>query len=409
VAPYGWSYWFVREVDTLRVFARGVCLWSSRKNVYPKQVLAFASHGEGTNEEKVSLAPGSSAEEGEGAPAPQEEEEEEEAPSQPAGETYTFKIQTSFDAANPAHIFGAKICDAVTAMSGGRLEFKAFTGGAIVPATKEMDAIDVGTIEGTYTCTMYNMDKWPEAGLFSARPGGLTAEAAPVWFQFYGTDFLNKMLEGYDVVAIPGICPQPPEIFAHSKVKIETVDDIKGLRMRTSGDGGEVMTRLGASVVFMPGGELYEAMQRGVIDAFEYASPSVDWAMSFQEIAKYVIFSATRAPSDPLVFYLNKSKYEALPDDLKAIVQHAVQSVTREQQMWLENDNIAAIKKFEDYGCELYHLPPDVERAIIDTASEFYAEKAAQESQLYKDILESQLSFSAAYNRQSALNTPNPS
>ena len=110
---------------------------------------------------------------GGGATTAPAEEEEEEGPSAPAGETYTFKIQTSFDAANPAHIYGAKICDAVTAMSNGRLEFQAFTGGSIVPATKEMDAIDVGTIDGTYTCTMYNLDKWPEAGLFSARPGGL--------------------------------------------------------------------------------------------------------------------------------------------------------------------------------------------------------------------------------------------
>ena len=330
-------------------------------------------------------------------------------PAATSTETFSFKIQTSFDAANPAHVYGAKICDAVTTMSGGRLEFKAFTGGSIVAATKEMDAIDTKAIDGTYTCTMYNLDKWPEAGLFSARPGGLTAEAAPVWFQEYGIDFINQMAEGYDVVAIPGICPQPPEVFALSKVNIETVDDIKGLRMRTSGDGGEIMTRLGASVVFMPGGELYESMQRGVIDAFEYSSPSVNWAMSFQEIAEYQIFSATRAPSDPLVFYLNKSKWESLPADLKAIVIAAVQSVTREQQMWIDNDNIGATQRFADFGCKMVHLPPDVERAVIDTANAFYAEKAETGTPLYKEILESQVAFISASMQQSALNTPAPS
>ena len=347
-------------------------------------------------------------EEGGQTPAP-EEEEEEEAPSAPSEETFSFKIQDSFDAANPAHIYAEKICNAVTEMSGGRLEFKSFTGGSIVAATKEMDAIDTKAIDGTYTCTMYNLDKWPEAGLFSARPGGLTAEAAPVWFEYYGTDFINRMAEGYDVIAIPGTCPQPPEVFALSKVPINTVDDIKGLRMRTSGDGGEIMTRLGASVVFMPGGELYEAMQRGVIDAFEYSSPSVNWAMSFQEIAEYQIFSATRAPSDPLVFYLNKSRWNELPADLQAIVRNAVQAVTREQQMWIDNDNIAATQKFADFGCKMVHLPPDVERAVIDTAMEFYEEKAATEGPLYKEILDSQNAFIAASTQQSSLNTPSPS
>ena len=345
----------------------------------------------------------------EGEEPAEEEEEEGGAPSAPSEETFSFKIQDSFDAANPAHIYAEKICNAVTDMSGGRLEFKSFTGGSIVAATKEMDAIDTKAIDGTYTCTMYNLDKWPEAGLFSARPGGLTAEAAPVWFEYYGTDFINRMAEGYDVIAIPGTCPQPPEVFALSKVNIETVDDIKGLRMRTSGDGGEIMTRLGASVVFMPGGELYEAMQRGVIDAFEYSSPSVNWAMSFQEIAEYQIFSATRAPSDPLVFYLNQSKWNDLPADLQAIVRAAVQAVTREQQMWIDNDNIAATQKFADFGCKMVHLPPDVERAVIDTAMEFYAEKAATESPLYKEILESQNTFIAASTQQSSLNTPSPS
>jgi len=358
----------------------------------------------------LGCAPEAAAPAGEGEAAPVEEEEEEEAtPAAPSAETFSFKIQDSFDAANPAHIYAEKICNAVTDMSGGRLEFLSFTGGSIVAATKEMDAIDTGAIDGTYTCTMYNMDKWPEAGLFSARPGGLTDASAPVWFEYYGIDFINRMAEGYDVIAIPGICPQPPEVFALSTKDIKTVDDIKGLRMRTSGDGGEIMTRLGASVVFMPGGELYESMQRGVIDAFEYSSPSVNWAMSFQEIAEYQIFSATRAPSDPLVFYLNRSKWESLPVDMQAIVRAAVQSVTREQQMWIDNDNIVATQKFKDFGCKMIHLPPDVERAVIDTANEFYAGKAESGTPLYKEILTSQQLFIGQSGSQAALNTPAPS
>jgi len=323
-----------------------------------------------------------------------------------AGEVITWKVQDSYDAANPAHVYAALACDRITEASGGRLVWTSFTGGAIVPATKEMDAVDTGTVDATYTCTMYNLDKWVESGLFSAHPGPMTAEAAPVWFEYYGIDLINRMAADYDVLALKGINPQPPEIFAHSKKDIKTLDDIKGLRMRTSGDGGEVMTKLGASVVFMPGGELYEAMQRGVIDAFEYSNASVDWQMSFQEIAEYLIFSSVRAPCDPLVWYVNKTAWNELPSDLQAVVLSVIQGTMREQQMWIENNNIEAIQNFRDFGCVLTHLPFPVEQAFLAAAQEFYTEKAAEAGPLFAEILKSQSDFCSAYTYQAGLNTP---
>jgi len=321
-------------------------------------------------------------------------------------EAVEFKIQTAFDAGNPAHIWGAKMQDAITAASGGRLKFVPFTGGSIVPATKEMDAIDIGTVDGTYTCTMYNLDKWPEAGLFSARPTGLTAEGAPIWFDTVGTDFANRMLEGYDVVAIPGVCPQPPEIWCHSNKELKSLDDIKGLKMRTAGDGGEILTRMGAAVVFMPGGELYEATQRGVIDAFEYSSPAVDWPMAFHEVAKFQAFSASRAPCDPLMYYLKKSKFEKLAPDLQALVIHVCQSMTRQHQNALDADNLLAVGRFIAYGNTVYHIPQAIEAEMLRVANEFYAERAQTASPLYKEILESQQKFNADYKTMAGLNTP---
>jgi len=176
--------------------------------------------------------------------------------------------------------------------------------------------------------------------------------------------------------------------------------------MRTSGDGGEVMTKLGASVVFMPGGELYEAMQRGVIDAFEYSCASTDWQMSFQEIAEYLIFSSVRAPCDPLVWYVNKDSWNGLDASLQAVVLNVIQATMREQQMWVENNNIEAIQGFRDFGCVLTHLPFDVEQAFLVAAEEFYAEKAAEAGPLFTEIVESQNSFCSAYAYQAGLNTP---
>ncbi|MCK4263055.1 MAG: hypothetical protein KAW95_03320 [Dehalococcoidia bacterium] len=339
--------------------------------------------------------------------APPEEEEEEEAPAPPAEEVITWKVQNSYDAANPANVICSKFCDSVTSGSGGRLVFKNFTGGSIAPACKEVDAVNKGVIEMCYTCPMYNLDKWPAAGLFSARPGQLPSEAFCIWYnQGEGTDLINKMVAGYDLVVLKGAAPRPAEIWAHSTVPIESVGDIKGLRMRTSGDGGEVLQRMGASVVFMPGGELYEAMQRGVIDAFEYSNSSVNWDMGFQEIAKYLIFSATRAPSDPLVFFANSDAWNDLPSDLKVLVEDMSLRWTQEHNESEFVKCIVAVENFRDFGCELSHLPADVESAFLKEAAEFYAEKAAGEEAIFGEILDSMSAFQKAYAGYMALDAP---
>jgi TRAP-type mannitol/chloroaromatic compound transport system substrate-binding protein len=214
------------------------------------------------------------------------------------------------------------------------------------------------------------------------------------------------MLDGYDVVAIRGVTPQPAEIWCHSNKELKSLADIKGLKMRTAGDGGEILTRMGASVVFMPGGELYEAMQRGVIDAFEYSNPAVDWPMAFHEVAKFQAFSATRAPSDPLVYYLKKSKWDKLSDDLKAIIENCCQSTTRQHQTTIDATVLEAYGMFRDYGNTLYHLPKEIEVEIVRVANEFYDERAATASPLYKEILASQRQFIADYNQMMGLVTP---
>ena len=187
-----------------------------------------------------------------------------------AADKIVWKSSGHGPATDPSQIFHDKLCEAITKASGGRLVIKPFVGGSVVPATKELDAVSEGVLQMCYTTPMYNLDKWKAAGLISSRPGGLPGEALRTWFNYGGgADLMNKMIEGYDVMTFPGaLSPLPAEVFLHSKKKIESVEDLKGLKMRASGDGGEILKNMGASVVFLPGGELYEAMQRGTIDAF---------------------------------------------------------------------------------------------------------------------------------------------
>jgi len=305
-------------------------------------------------------------------------------------------------ATDPSQIYHDLCCNAITKASGGRLIVKPFVGGSVVPATKELDAVNDGVLEMCYTCPMYNLDKWPAAGLISSRPGGLPGEALRTWFNYGGgAELMNKMMEGYNVITFPGaLSPLPEEVFLHSKVNIRTVDNIKGLKIRASGDGGEILNKMGASVVFLPGGELYEAMQRGTIDAFEYSTLASNWDMHFNEIAKYVVLSPVRAPSDPQCFFVNKQAWEKLPDDLKQLVQDEIDKWTLAQHEYLVYKSIKAIDEFKNYGCEVYRLPTEVETSLSEVAKKYYAEKAAKETPIYNEILESMTNYWEAYSKK---------
>jgi len=316
-----------------------------------------------------------------------------------AADTIVWKSSGHGPATDPSQIYHDKLCEAITKASGGRLTIKAFVGGSVVPATKEIDAVDQGVLQMCYTCPMYNLDKWKAAGLISSRPGGLPGEALRTWFNYGGgAELMNKMMEGYNVITFPGaLSPLPGEVFLHSKVAVKTPEDLKGLKMRCSGDGGEILANMGAAVVFLPGGELYEAMQRGTIDAFEYSTLASNWVMHFNEIADYVILSSCRAPSDPQCFYVNKQAWEKLPDDLKQLVQDEIDKWTQAQHEYLVYKSIEALQEFKDYGCEVYKLPKEVEIAISEEAEKFYKEKAAKESPIYAEILESMNNYGKAY------------
>jgi len=326
----------------------------------------------------------------------------------PEVEVITWKTSGHGPAADKSQVYHDNWADAVTEASGGRLVIKRFVGGSVAPATKELDAVDTRTLDACFTCPMYNLDKWAAAGLISSRPGGLAGECLRVWFNYGGgADLMNKMLGGFNAMTLPGaLAPLPAEVWGHSTVPIRSVDDIVGLKMRTAGDGGAILTNMGASVVLLPGGEIVEAMQTGVIEAFEYSTPALNWDMAFQEIAKYVIFSETRAPSDPQCFFINKDAWAELPADLKRLVQDEMDKWTQAEHEFLIYSDIAATQNFIDYGCEVYHLPEDVELALLQEAIKFYDEKAAAEPPIFGEILQSMRAFKKAYSEQKALTTP---
>ncbi|MGC9313473.1 MAG: TRAP transporter substrate-binding protein [Sediminispirochaetaceae bacterium] len=325
--------------------------------------------------------------------------ESEEAPAA-AVEKIVWKSSGHGPASDPSQIYHDMACEAITKASGGRLEVKPFVGGSIVPAYKEVDAIHEGVLQMGYSCPMYNLDKWPSAGLISSRPGALPGEALRSWFNFGGgADLMNEMMGDYNVMTFPGaLSPLPEEVFFHSKVELNSLDDIQGLKARCMGDGGEILKRMGAATVIIPGGELYEAMQRGTIDAFEYSTLASNYKMNFYEVADYVYLSPTRAPSDPQVFFVNKDAFNALPEDLQAIVKSVISDHTQMQHEYLVYESVKAVDKFREAGNEVRKVPREIEVALLKAADEFYAEKSAEEAPIFGKIYRSMKEYGDAYN-----------
>ncbi|KUK13166.1 MAG: putative TRAP dicarboxylate transporter-DctP subunit, precussor, partial [bacterium 42_11] len=192
---------------------------------------------------------------------------------------YTFTGQSRMPSGNVFYESLVRACKNAEAASGGRLVFKIYPAGAISPATKELDGVHRGVLDFADTCYMYYRDRWPAAPIFTAKPAGMSPSEALLWvLEGGGHELIVEMLKDYNVQILRGAGQlAPPEIFLVTNKPLKSVADLKGMRIRSAGDGAAILDRLGAACTLMPVGEVFEAMHRGVIDAYEVASPAVNW------------------------------------------------------------------------------------------------------------------------------------
>ena len=290
----------------------------------------------------------------------------------------------------------ADVLNRITASSGGRMEFQMNSAGAIVEATKEFDGIDGGLIQVGLGAVSYWRDKFPASGLFTFTVAGLSPMESLYWWETGGgSDLCHEMISDYDVMAFSGEIT-PPEIFLQSTKPLDTLDDIKGLKIRTAGDDGEIFAAMGASVVFMPGGEIYEAMQRGVIDAAQASTPAIDWSLALQEVADYLYLSGVRQPTDWSVITMKKSAFEALPDDLKAIIVAEMAALTPRFYGELLVKDLAAMKDFEAYGTNIAPASEVIIDEMVKEAKIFY-EKGAAGDPFFAKVINSIWDFRDLY------------
>ena len=216
-----------------------------------------------------------------------------------------------------------RLADSITNMSGGRLEVQLYAANKIVPPLEVFDAVQNKTAQMAHTAPLFWGGKIPAAPLFTAAPFGLTPTEHITWINHGGgQEIWDKLYEPF------GIKPfmagnTGSQMGGWFKKQIFGVDDLKGLRIRMPGLGGEVMRRLGAAPITLPPNEILTALQSGVIDATEFLGPAADFAMGFYRVAKYYYSPGWHEPNGTAEALVSINELNKLPDDLKEIVKHA--------------------------------------------------------------------------------------
>jgi TRAP-type mannitol/chloroaromatic compound transport system substrate-binding protein len=296
--------------------------------------------------------------------------------------------------------------ESVNQLSGGRLEIKSYPAGKLVGAMEVFDSARMGNIDVAHASPAYWIGKMPAGALFGYLPFGMEAVPYLAWmYDGEGYALYQELYASYNFgfVAPCGIIP--PEDLAWSNKPIKSLEDFKGLKFRTSGYWGEILTEAGASVVMLPAGQIYEALQRNVIDAGEFSIPSMDKTLAFHEIAKYLLVPGIHQPSTILDILVNKNSWEKLPADLKDIVKGAAQMTTMRMLTNSIVKDIEALAFFKQKGVTIHYLDPKIQKELYAKAVVLMDQKAAKDP-FFSKVWESQKKFRQEYNMYKGLMTP---
>jgi len=351
-------------------------------------------------------------EEENGAPSeePEEEEEEEEAPSQPEGEVYSWDLQAIWPAGFQSFVACNQALMDMEAASGGRLDITLHPAGAIVPAYEILDAVDTGALDGQVSGISAQFGKFATAMFFDKYPAGPSAYEMYIWLQEGGgMELWQELYDRNDinVTVIGALGASAAENFGWFNEPITSLDDFDGLKFRTQGTWGDVLTSLGASVVTMPGGEVYESAQRGVIDAFEYSTPAVDLSAGFPEIRNVMMEPGIHAPTAIYDLIVNTDSWNELPADLKALVKMGTTAGSMYVLANTDYLDMIAYQELLDMGIEVHSLPDDVIDEIVVVANEFWDEMAADDP-FFAEVLQSQRDFLRDFRAMQNLKQPDP-
>ncbi len=307
-----------------------------------------------------------------------------------------MRWQSTWPAKDIFHEYAQDYAKKVNDMTGGDLKIEVLPAGAVVPAFGLLDAVSKGTLDGGHGVMVYHYGKQTALALWGSGPAyAMDANMLLAWHKFGGgKELLAKLYASINanVVSLP-YGPMPTQPLGWFKKPVQKAEDLKGVKFRTVGISIDVFTGLGAAVNALPGGEIVSAMDRGLLDAAEFNNASSDRILGFADVSKVCMLQSYHQNAEQFEILFNKTKYDALPDKLRAIITAATEAAGQEMS-WKAIDRYS-----QDYAdlqgkdkVKFYKTPDSILQKQLEVYDEVVAKKSA-ENPLFKEIVESQMAF----------------
>ncbi|NMT63056.1 ABC transporter substrate-binding protein [Marinobacter orientalis] len=308
-----------------------------------------------------------------------------------AQETYTIRLAETWGPNSP--ILGETprhMAAMAEKMSGGRLKFRIDSSNKHKAPFGIFDMVKAGQYDMGHTASYYYKGSIPNAMYFTTVPFGMIAPEQYAWFYHGGgMELMEKVYQPHGLLSFPG-GNTGNQMGGWFREEIKSVEDLKGLKMRTPGFAGEVMSEVGVAVTNIPPGELYSALERGTIDALEWVGPALDFQMGFHQIAKYY-YSGWQEPGAEVQFLVNEKTWNKLPGELQEILRVAMRLAAYDMYIQSTHESGVAWDRMKEDYPEVTHktFPPEVIEALRDATDKLLAEEA-QKDELAKEIITSQ-------------------
>ena len=295
------------------------------------------------------------------------------------GATIRWRLASSFPKALDT-IFGAAdpLANIIKDMSGGKFEVSVHAGGELMPAFGVVDGVQQGTVECAHTAPYYFFGKDETFAMDCAIPFGLNSRQMTAWmYEGNGLKLFREFYKAYNIVNFP-MGNTGAQMGGWYRKEIKSLKDINGLKMRIGGFGGVILKGIGGVPQNIPGGEIYQALEKGTIDATEWVGPYDDQKLGFYKVAKNYVYPAWWEGGPQLTLLVNTKAYEALSPEYKAMVAAAASDAHVVMQAKYDAKNPTALKELVAAGVKLQRMPKDVMEAAFKASQQIYSDLSAK-------------------------------
>lgn len=320
------------------------------------------------------------------------------APMISMAQTTSMRFQSTWPAKDIFHEYAHDFAKKVNDMAGGRLKIEVLPSGAVVPAFQLLEAVNKGTLDGGHGVVAYHYGKNSALALWGSGPAyGMDANMVLAWHYYGGGKaLLEEIYKSIHMDVVSYLYgPMPTQPLGWFKKPIARVEDLKGLKYRTVGLAVDIFTELGAAVNPLSGGEIVPALDRGLIDAAEFNNASSDRVLGFPDVAKNCMLQSFHQSGEQFEILFNKGKYNALPQELRSIIDYAVQAASADMSWKAVDRNTKDYQEMKKAGVKFYKTPDAILRAQLAAWDKTIAQKA-KENPLFQKVLDSQKAFAQA-------------